>query len=343
MQVKGIHGGDIYHNHVDIDFSINVNPFGMPKAVESALHETVTACSNYPDIAEKDLKRAVGNMLRIPERSLLFGNGASELFMAVVHGLQPHKVLIPVPSFYGYEYAAAAASESIVFYPFRKENGYLPGEDFPEILTEDTDVLFLGNPNNPTGRLLDKTYMRKILQICRQNKIIVVLDECFIEFCGEEFSMVSEISEYENLLIVRAFTKIFAIPGVRLGYLTGSNAFLLDKIRRHLPEWNLSVFAQAAGIVCAEQSDFVRETVHYIKGERQFLSDRMKREGLRVFPGEANFILVYSEKPLYENLLEQGILIRDCGNFRGLSKGFYRTAVKSREENEILLRAVEKI
>lgn len=341
--MKGIHGGDIYHNCVNIDFSVNGNPLGMPKAVESALHEAVRMCRHYPDISNQDLKKAVSGMLKIPKENLLFGNGASELFMAVVHGLQPRRVLIPVPSFYGYEYAADAAGGTIIFYLLGEENGYLPGDDFIEMLTEDTDLLFLGNPNNPTGRLFDQSYLREILRVCRQKKIIVVLDECFIEFCKSGFSMVSEISEYENLLIVRAFTKIFAIPGVRVGYLTGSNVSLLNKIKKHLPEWNLSVFAQAAGMVCTKQQDFIRETVHYIKEERRFLSDRLKREGLRVFLGEANFILVYSEKLLYESLLEQGILIRDCSNFRGLSKGFYRIAVKSREENEILIKAVEKI
>ena len=155
--------------------------------------------------------------------------------------------------------------------------------------------------------------------------------------------MASEIEEYDNLLLVRAFTKIYAIPGVRLGYLLCSDRSILGKIKRQLPEWNLSVFAHAAGSVCAKQSAFITETIDYVKGERQFLTDNLRQMGLRVFPSDANFILIHSNIPLYESLLGHGILIRDCENFRGLSKGYYRIAVKSRKENETLLKVLGEL
>ena len=155
--------------------------------------------------------------------------------------------------------------------------------------------------------------------------------------------MLQEIERFPNLILVRAFTKIFAIPGVRLGCLVCSNPLLSDKIGRQLPEWNLSGFAQAAGYECAMQAAFVEKTAAFIGKERQFLESGLMQAGCQVFPGKANFLLIYSEQPLYERLLEKGILIRDCENFRGLSKGFYRIAVKSREENEILLRAIGEI
>lgn len=341
--MRGIHGGDIYSNRVNMDFSVNVNPLGMPKAVAAALHDAVDMCVGYPDMAEKKLKSAVGRMLKVPEEYLLFGNGASELFMGIVHGMKPRKILIPVPSFYGYEYVSGAVGGEVVFYPLREEKDFLPGEDFPMALTEDVELLFLANPNNPTGRLMSKEYLRRLLNACRQKGITVVLDECFIEFCGKDFSMVSEIEEYDNLLLVRAFTKIYAIPGVRLGYLIGSDRSMLSEIKRQLPEWNLSVFAHAAGSVCAGQSTFITETIDYVKRERQFLTDNLRQMNLRAFPGEANFILLYSDIPLYESLLERGILIRDCGNFRGLSKGYYRIAVKSRKENETLLKVLREL
>lgn len=341
--MKKMHGGDIYRNQVRTDFSVNVNPLGMPEAVASALHEAVEMCGSYPDMETDKLKKAVSNMLFVPEEYLLFGNGASELFMAIVHAIKPHKTLIPVPSFYGYEYAAEAVGGEIVYYPLKEQMDYLPGDDLLEALTEDVDLLFLANPNNPTGRLTDKEYLKKLLGICKQKNIMVVLDECFIDFCGLDCSMLSELELYDNLLLVRAFTKIFAIPGVRLGYLLGVDITVLNKVKRQLPEWNLSMFAQAAGSVCAGQLAFVEKTVDYVRTERQFLTNNLRQMGLQVFPSEANFILVYSEKQLYESLLEQGILIRDCENFRGLSKGFYRVAVKSRKDNEILLKAMERI
>lgn len=341
--MKRMHGGDIYRNQVSTDFSVNVNPLGMPEAVASALHEAVEMCGSYPDMETDKLKKVVSNMLFVPEEYLLFGNGASELFMAIVHAIKPHKTLIPVPSFYGYEYAAEAVGEEIVYYPLRERMDYLPGDDLLEALTEDVDMLFLANPNNPTGRLMGKEYLKKLLGICKQKNIMVVLDECFIDFCGLDCSMLSELEAYDNLLLVRAFTKIFAIPGVRLGYLIGVDVSLLNRVKRQLPEWNLSMFAQAAGSVCAGQLAFVEKTVDYVRKERQFLTSRLRQMGLQVFPSEANFILVHSGRRLYEGLLEQGILIRDCENFRGLSKGFYRVAVKSRKDNETLLKAMERI
>lgn len=341
--MKGIHGGDIYRNYVKIDYSVNVNPLGIPEAVESALYEAVKNCNQYPDISAEKLKIAVSNMLHIPKEYLLFGNGASELFMSIVHGIKPKKTVIPVPSFYGYEYAAEAADKEIIYYEVKEENDFCLKENFLSVLTEDVNMLFLANPNNPTGTLMSSEYLRNMLYHCRKQGIYVVLDECFIEFCDKECSMLEEIENFPNLLLVRAFTKMFSIPGVRLGYLICSNPLLLEKINKQLPEWNVSAFAQAAGYECAMQTAFITKTATYIGKERQFLVDGLEQAGCKVFPGKANFLLIYCEQPLYDGLLEKGILIRDCENFRGLSKGFYRIAVKSRKENETLLKAIGEI
>lgn len=187
---------------------------------------------------------------------------------------------------------------------------------------------------------MSKDKIKELLSFCRNKGIYVVLDECFIEFCGNQSSILSELEETEGsdcLILVRAFTKIFAIPGVRLGYLICKNRNLRKRIARQIPEWNLSCFAQEAGILCARQTAFIIETENYVTEERKFLEEGLKRKGLQVLPSAANFIMVYSREPLYERLLEKGILIRDCSNFRGLGRGFYRIAVKTREENEQLL------
>ena len=287
-----------------------------------------------------ELKSAVSNMLGIPGEYLIFGNGASEIFMGIVHALKPEKTLIPVPSFYGYEYTTEAASSDIVYFPLKEENEFLPDEDLLETLTEDIDMLWFANPNNPPGKRVEKEYLKKLFQVCREKNIYVVLDECFIEFCGSEYSMLPDMEDYAHVLIVRAFTKIYAIPGVRLGYLVCSNQTLSDRIRKQLPEWNLSVFAQAAGVACTGQRAYVEKALDYVKKERKFLIDGLKKFGFRVYDSDTNFILIYSERPLYEMLLQRGILVRDCANFKGLSKGFYRIAVKQRKDNEKLLEAI---
>ena len=341
--VDGIHGGDVYRNRVHMDFSVNTNPLGMPEGMEEALCAAIKKCGQYPDMRAEELYGAISSSFQIPREYLLFGNGASELFMAIVHGLRPRRTVIPVPSFYGYEYAAGAVSGEIVYYSLEETNQFLPDEGLIDILTEDVDLLFLANPNNPTGKLTDRAYLEKLLEVCREKQITVVLDECFLAFCAGARSLLPEIEKYEHLLLVGAFTKIFAIPGVRLGYLVCSNQELMEKIKRQLPEWNLSVFAQAAGAVCGNQSEFIARTAHYVRAERAFLENGLQKLGIRVYPGEANFILLRSEKPLYEGLLERGILIRDCGNFRGLSKGYYRIAIRTRAENEKLLKNMGEI
>lgn len=338
--MQAIHGGDIYRNQVEVDFSVNTNPLGMPKTVEEALQKAVGRCREYPDRMAEHLKTVMSQSLPIPAENLLFGNGASEIFMGIVHGLRPKKIGILVPSFYGYEYVAEAVSSEVIFIPLQEKTEFVPGEEMLQALTEDMDILFLANPNNPTGKQMSKGYLRQLLELCREKEIYVVLDECFIEFVEGAASMITEIGKYRNLLLVRAFTKIYGIPGVRLGYLLCSNQPLLDRIERQLPEWNLSTFAQEAGIACVGETSFVEQTKACIKEERSFLVEGLRKMDLRVFHSDANFILFYSEKPLYEKLLQQGILIRDCSNFRGLSKGYYRIAVKQRLDNEKLLKAI---
>ena len=325
----------------------------MPDAAAQALREAAAHVGEYPDITAAALTEAVSRMLsgecgrEIPEEYLLFGNGASELFLAIVRAFSPEQIVIPVPSFYGYEYAAEAAGSHIEYVYLPEETGFCPGQELLQALTEETDLLFLTNPNNPTGQLMNTEYLHQLLEHCRQQGIIVVLDECFVEFCETDReqpkSMLGETWQYDNLLLVRAFTKSFAMPGVRLGYLVCSNAELREKIRRQLPEWNLSVFAQRAGIACAEQAEgHLQNTVEYVKTERAYLRKGLEKLGIRVVPGEADFLLLYTTQPIYDRLLAKGILIRNCENFRGLGAGYYRIAVKKHEENEVLLQELAR-
>lgn len=342
--MKAIHGGDVYKNQVDLDFSININPLGMPEIIASALHRAVEMAVRYPDPSSEKLKKEVCQMLQrehgwnISQSGLLFGNGASQLFMAIIHGIKPQKTVIPIPSFYGYEYAAQAGEGEIVYY-----KGDISGDSLNQVLRGRPDLLFLANPNNPTGKQISKERLIPLLRRCQKDKIVVVLDECFAPFCVEDISLVPEAEEFDHVIIVRAFTKIYSIPGVRLGYLVCTNPLFIEKIGNQLPEWNISCFAQAIGSACAGLDGFVKQTAAYVKTEREFLEAGLKRKGITVFPGSANFILIHSEIPFYQMLLEKRILIRDCENFRGLEKGFYRIAVKTRKENEVLLKTMGEI
>lgn len=350
---QNIHGGDIYSRQIRLDFSVNGNPLGMPAEARLSLLAAINHVGEYPDAAAGELTETVSHMLSVQSgreiqgEYLVFGNGASELFLAIVHALKPENIVIPVPSFYGYEYAAKAVDSHIKYVYLSEETAFCPGKELLQVLTADTDLLFLANPNNPTGQLMSREYLRELMEHCRQQGIIVVLDECFIEFCETDreqpVSLLGKIDQYANLLLVRAFTKSFAMPGVRLGYLVCSNEGLREKIRRQLPEWNLSVFAQRAGIVCAGQAEqYLQDTVEYVKTERAYLREGLEAPGIRVVSGEADFLLLYTTQPIYDRLLAKGILIRNCENFRGLGEGYYRIAVKKHEENEVLLDELEQ-
>lgn len=342
---QGAHGGDIYRNQVTLDFSVNINPLGIPERVQAALVKAAEECMHYPDMEAEKLRKAIAGMTGEDCNYIVCGNGASELFVAIVHALCPKKILIPVPSFWGYEKAAKTSGAEICYYQMKEENGFMPDEGIVEALKGGADLLFLANPNNPTGSRIQPEQLVKIIAYCKKKGITVVLDECFIEFTDgwEAQTMLKETDTFSNLIVVRAFTKIFAIPGVRLGYLVCKNKMLTDRIKAQIPEWNLSVFAQKAGAAAAEETDYLRRTVIFLKKEREYLTDKLKKLGITVFPAAANFLLLHTGLPLYEELLKRGILIRDCSNFRGLNGGYYRVAVKLREENDRLLAAVAEI
>ncbi len=340
-----LHGGDIYRNKVNIDFSVNINPLGMPEGVKEALAHAVEHCEEYPDIKAEALKESISARIGVGSEEIVTGNGASELFCAIVHALRPKWTVIPVPSFFGYEWAARASQGELIYYPMKAEGGYVLEEGLLRCLTEEVDLLFLANPNNPVGNLIESSLLEKIAEHCSKCGITLVIDECFLEFTGEEeqHSYKNKLDRYPGIIVVRAFTKIYAIPGVRLGYLVCGSSQLRQRIEEQLPEWNLSVFAQRAGIAACEQEEYVDRTVGYINREREYMVGELEKMGLKVYSSDANYLLLETEMNLYDRLLEKGILIRNCSNYRGLAQGFYRVAVKKRQENKILLDAIRKL
>ena len=228
------HGGDIYTKKCRVDFSVNVNPLGAPESVKEAVRKSAESVEQYPDALCRDLTRALSEKEQLPEENILFANGAAELIFALTQALRPKKALIAAPGFAEYEAALSAAGCFIRMYPLQKEKGFLLQDDFCDDLTDDLDLVFLCNPNNPTGLTIPQELLLKILDNCRERNIYLVLDECFIEFLPEpeKVTMQGKLDEYPNLLILRAFTKIYAMPGLRLGYLLCSDEDLLDRISR---------------------------------------------------------------------------------------------------------------
>lgn len=340
-----IHGGDIYRNQVKLDYSVNINPLGIPFGVTLAMHRAVHHCTQYPDIQAMELREAIGRRYGMKKEHILCGNGASELFQSIFRAVSPKVTGIPVPSFFGYEYAARAAGSKLDYLPMTKEEGFCLDSDILQKAAGDINLLILANPNNPVGNVVGKEPLKQLIATCKVHEIIVVVDECFIEFTGKEneCSVLDLIGNYENLIVVRAFTKSFAIPGVRLGTLFCGNEELLSAIGRQLPEWNVSLIAQAAGLAAMKTTRYLERTVCLMKRERAFLTLALQKAQITVFPSETDFLLLYTKLPLYEELLYRQILIRDCSNFIGLGAGYYRIAVKKHGDNLKLIREIQSI
>lgn len=346
--MKSIHGGDIYNNKVNMDFSVNINPLGIPHSVKEAMSDALSYADRYPDMACSGLKKAISEYFTqqgcsIQSEDVIPGNGASELFMAIAHAIKPKKAVLLAPGFFGYEHVLRAVGCDIGYFLLDEQSDFSPAarlDALMDMLTDDTDIFFIANPNNPTGYLADSTFMKQIIGHCKEKHIYVVADECFMGFCEKNYSVLSLLCDYDNLIVVRAFTKLFAIPGVRLGYMLSKNEAVKQKVQRNLPEWNVSVLAQMAGEACIRESEYIKETASYVSGQRRLLSDGLKKLGFKVYKSDADFILFYSKLPLYDILLNKGILIRDCSNYVGLSQGYFRVAVKTYDENVRLLKVI---
>ena len=341
------HGGDIYTYKGMLDFSVNVNPFGPSEAVIEAAKQGIDKCSAYPDSRCRALKAALAAKLGIRQEYILPGNGAAELIFSIVIAEKPEKALIPLPAFSEYEQALRAVDCRIRYHLLEeKENFRLTGR-FLDDLTDDLDIVFLCSPSNPAGQVIPEELLRRIIRQCGEKKIRLVLDECFIEFADREkaFYVEREAEDCPQLFVVRAFTKMHAIPGLRLGYGTTSDAGLMDRMCRVRQPWSVSIPAQEAGIAALSEAEDLRadKTRELVRAERARMEQEFAGLGFRVIPSEANFILMHSGMDLAEGLKEKGILIRDCGNYRGLKKGWYRAAVRLPEENDLLMKALREI
>lgn len=337
------HGGDIYSRNIKLDFSANINPLGMSEVVIEALHRAVDSCKVYPDPLCRELCAKIGEKENVPIEVVLCGNGAADLIYRAVFAVMPKRALLIAPTFSEYERALEAVGCDIDFFQLTEENGFELTEDFLSHINEDIDIIFLCNPNNPTGNLIEPGLLSDIAEMCRETGTRLILDHSFIEFSERvaEYTAVELIEK--GAVIIKAFTKMYSIPGVRLGYMLCSDREFMDKVRLAGQSWSVSVPAQAAGLAALAEGDFVGRTVTYISREKRYINEYMgKFPVIDFFPSEANFLLFKSDKPIEEILLKYDIAIRSCKNFRGLGENFYRMAVRSHEDNLKLIFILRK-
>lgn len=346
-----VHGGDIYtaREHYTgriVDFSANINPLGIPERVKLALCESITACNCYPDPFCRALTHALSKQEGIPPEWILCGNGAADVIYRLAYALRPKTALLAAPCFAEYEQALLAAGCEPRFHMLREEDGFALTRRVLNNISLDTQLVFLCTPNNPTGVPIAPALLEDILQRCTECGAVLALDECFVDFLEEpqKYSLLHRLKSHKNLVLFRAFTKLYAIPGVRLGQCYCSDEVLLGRMYACGSPWSVSVPAQAAGVQALAETAFVEQTRALVRAERAFLASGLAVLGCAVVPSHANFILFRVPKDgILEALRARGILLRSCDNYRGLRAGWLRTAVKGREDNALLLQALGEV
>ena len=342
-----LHGGDIYDkNNIEYDFSVNLNPLGCPSPVREAVLEAAVLSGRYPDYYQRAFKKAVAKAEGVEPSQVIGGNGASELLMSLVRMLKPKSAVIVTPGFSGYSHVLNSIKDcESREYALSEDKDFKLDSGILKVITDDLSLVMLGNPNNPTGRYIRPALAEKIFNKCLETGTYLIVDESFHYLTKGSKSMVPHIDEYKGLFVISSYTKLFSLPGARIGYcicaeenITGLKAFL--------PEWNMSIIAQRSGELCARLlrlTNYASETQREVSKERDFLSNELVKAGVRVFPSDTCFIMFYSKLPLYDLLLEKGILIRDLSTVPGLKKGYYRIAVKSHEENVVLVDMLKEL
>ena len=343
-QTQNPHGGDIYGEEVLLDFSANTNPLGTPQGILDAVTAVLPEMHRYPDPYCRKLTQAISAFEGVPKEYILCGNGAAELIYAYCEALRPACAAELAPTFSEYALGLARTGGQILRYHLSQENDFELDEGFLNFLSQTKPkAVFLCNPNNPTGRTIAPTLLETILAFCKQRGISLFVDECFLDLADSGKSLVPFLADHRNLFILKAFTKSCGMAGIRLGYCLSSNTALLERMSKSTQPWNVSTMAQAAGIAALQEQEFLQKTKALIVPERQWLKEELERCGFRVCPSDANYLLFQADPALYGKLKEKKIAIRNCSNYDGLEPGWYRIAVRRREENEMLIRAIKEV
>ncbi len=346
-----IHGGDIEgykleYGREPLDFSANCNPLGMPKGVPGAVWKAAKTANKYPDPLCRRLGIALSEKLGIAQEYILFGNGAADLIFRLALAEKPKKAVVTAPTFAEYELALNTAGCDVTHHTLMKAKDFTVTETILDRIAPGTDMLFICNPNNPTGQTVDPGLMVDILEACEKSGTLLVVDECFNGFLDkpEQHSLKKKLPDYGNLIILDAFTKLYGMAGVRLGYCLSKNTKLLTRMKEAGQPWSVSSLAQAAGLAALSEDAYIEKSRALVKKERAYLIKSLQLPGINPYDGEANFIFFESTIPgLTAKLRERGILIRDCGNYHGLSKHYYRIAVRTHKENSELVAALKQL
>ena len=378
------HGGNIYKIFREknikeiLDYSSNINPYGIPESLKKRITENLEILERYPDPDYVELRQKLSNLNKVNLSDIILGNGATEIIFLFMKVINPKKILIVSPTFGEYERAVKAVGTSrnsidlscsddnknienkkieIEYFELKESDDFkLNIGNLKNELEKKYDLLIICNPNNPTGKFLKLAQTEEILKECNKYDTKLFIDEAFIEFLADRMkeSIINTEENKKNLFVTRAFTKFFAIPGLRLGYGMYFDKELEQKISEKKEPWSVNNIAEMAGLTVLDDTEYIEKTLKWIVEEKIYMYEKLNEiSGIKSYETEVNFITgkidekLFSEglnvKVLREKMLEQGILIRDASNFKFLDERFFRLAIKDRASNERVIEAMKEI
>ena len=350
------HGGNVYESSPAgcgewLDLSANINPMGMPASVRYAIEEHIGSLVHYPEPDAPRLTDAIGKAYSIPKSHVIPGNGAAELIYLLCYTLRPKRIAIPVPSFSEYERAALASGAKTHLIPLSPEDGFAMDWAALDDAAREADCIIIGNPNNPTGTLLDRENLERLARYCAEQSCWLVVDESFMDFLGNPACCTVKdlVGKCPTLIVLHSLTKFYAIPGLRLGFGVAPPA-LRARMELGKDVWNVNTLAQMAGIAALSDTAYADASRRLLAEEQAFwMRELPGLPGIFAAPPTANFLLLRLEGPdaakrALAGMRARGILLRDCSNYPGLADGGYlRMAIRTRAENVRALRAWKEI
>lgn len=345
-----VHGGDWAGYRAEfgcdaLDFSANVSPLGLPAGVAAAITNALPTADRYPDPLCRELRAALAGAEGVPADWILCGNGAADLIFRLALAVRPRRALLPAPTFAEYEAALQTVGCAVQRVFLREENEFAVTEEFIDAVTPETDIVFLCQPNNPTGQVTPPALVERLVRRCAECSAVLVVDECFLDFLPDRDAWTAKqlLRDAPQLIILKAFTKLYAMAGVRLGYALCGDATLLEKMRGAGQPWAVSSLAQAAGLAALQETAYAGAVRALIAEQRPRMAAGLRALGLRVMDGQANYLLFHATPDFGEKLRRRGAVVRSCANYPGLDAAWYRTAVRTAEENIRLLQIMGEI
>lgn len=345
------HGGDVEGYRArfgkePIDASANVNPLGMSPAARIAARAAVDDASRYPDPFCRELAAAIAAHEGVDPSWVLCGNGAADLIWRLALALKPRRALLCAPTFSEYAAALRAVGCEVARHRLLERDGFALTDRFLGDIAPAVDLIFLCVPNNPTGLVPPRSLLRAVLDACERAGAVLVVDECFNGFLPDPAaaSVVDELGSHPHAVVLSAFTKLYGMAGLRLGYLLSADSRLVEAVRAAGQAWPVSRVAQEAGVAALADDAYVRESRDLVAVERRCLAEGLAYAGLTVFPSQANYLFARAPIPDFARRMEEhGVMVRDCSTYEGLRPGYVRIAVRTPAENRAIVRAAREV